>query len=112
MENPRKVWYNMDFIEAGWSVLLPAERDDTRSAGTECRVCALPGPAVHRRRYEQQDGMEIDGIPGNALGAYLDGAFYHRKRQRTGRRGRHHERRTHRDPRQHRRRRRVRHAGR
>ncbi len=32
-------------------------------------------PAVHRRGHVPQDGIEIDGIPGNALGAYLNGAY-------------------------------------
>ena len=39
MENPRKEWYNMDFIET--SGLSFSQLNETiRHAGKECRICA------------------------------------------------------------------------
>ena len=53
-----------------------------------------------------QRKLTINGTPGNALGAYLNGADI----ERAGRHRRHDEQRQHRDPRQLRRRNRIRHA--
>ena len=42
MENTRKEWYNMDFIEA--SGLSFSQLNETiRHAGKECRICACQG---------------------------------------------------------------------
>ena len=42
MENTRKEWYNMDFIEA--SALSFSQLNETiRHAGKECRICACQG---------------------------------------------------------------------
>ena len=54
----------MDFIEA--SGLSFSQLNETiRHAGKECRICACQG--------QRFIAAGIDGIPGNALGAYLGG---------------------------------------
>ena len=61
----------MDFIEA--SGLSFSQLNETiRHAGKECRICACQGQRFIAAGMSSQR-LEIDGIPGNALGAYLGG---------------------------------------
>lgn len=107
---PSKGVVQYGFHRGEWSVLLSTERNDTPRREGMPYLC-LPGPAVHRRRYEQQTAGDRRH-PRQCAGRLSGRRFYYRKWQCTGRGGRHHECRTHRDPRQHRRRCGVRHAGR
>ena len=62
----------MDYIEAG--PLSFSELNDTiRSAGAKCRINACLGQRFIGAGMSHKS-IEIDGIPGNALGAYLNGA--------------------------------------
>ena len=62
----------MDFIEA--SGLSFSQLNETiRHAGKECRICACQGQRFIAAGMSSKR-LEIDGIPGNALGAYLDGS--------------------------------------
>ncbi len=64
MENPRKEWYNMDFIEA--SGLSFSQLNETiRHAGKECRICACQGQRFIAAGMSSKR-LEIDGIPGNS----------------------------------------------
>lgn len=59
----------MDFIEA--SGLSFSQLNETiRHAGKECRICACQGQRFIAAGMSSKR-LEIDGIPGNALGAYL-----------------------------------------
>ena len=61
----------MDFIEA--SGLSFSQLNETiRHAGKECRICACQGQRFIAAGMSSKR-LEIDGIPGNALGAYLGG---------------------------------------
>ena len=61
----------MDFIEA--SGLSFSQLNETiRHAGKECRICACQGHRFIAAGMSSKR-LEIDGIPGNALGAYLGG---------------------------------------
>ncbi len=62
----------MDFIEA--SGLSFSQLNETiRHAGKECRICACQGQRFIAAGMSSKRQVEIDGIPGNALGAYLGG---------------------------------------
>ena len=62
----------MDFIEA--SGLSFSQLNETiRHAGKECRICACQGQRFIAAGMSSKR-LESDGIPGNALGAYLNGA--------------------------------------
>ena len=62
----------MDYIEAG--TLSFSELNETiRSAGAKCRVSGCLGQRFLGAGMSRKS-IEIDGIPGNALGAYLNGA--------------------------------------
>lgn len=61
----------MDFIET--SGLSFSQLNETiRHAGKECRICACQGQRFIAAGMSSKR-LEIDGIPGNALGAYLGG---------------------------------------
>ncbi len=61
----------MDFIEANG--LSYSQLNETiRHAGKECRICACQGQRFIAAGMSGKR-LEIDGIPGNALGAYLGG---------------------------------------
>ena len=61
----------MDFIEA--SGLSFSQLNETiRHAGKECRICACQGQRFIAAGMSSKR-LEIDGTPGNALGAYLGG---------------------------------------
>ena len=62
----------MDYIEAG-SLSFSELNETIRSAGTKCRVSACLGQRFIAAGMSRKS-IEIDGIPGNALGAYLNGA--------------------------------------
>ena len=62
----------MDYIEAG-SLSFSELNETIRSAGAKCRVSACLGQRFIAAGMSRKS-IEIDGIPGNALGAYLDGA--------------------------------------
>ena len=62
----------MDYIEAG-SLSFSELHETIRSAGTKCRVSACLGQRFIAAGMSRKS-IEIDGIPGNALGAYLNGA--------------------------------------
>ena len=69
MEKKQGVWYNMDFIEA--APLSFSQLNETiRSAGPDCRVCGCLGQRFIAAGMSGKR-IIIDGIPGNALGAYL-----------------------------------------
>ena len=60
MENTRKEWYNMDFIEA--SGLSFSQLNETiRHAGKECRICACQGQRFIAAGMSSKR-LEIDGI--------------------------------------------------
>ena len=62
-------------------------------AGRSCRITGCLGPAVSCAAGMSDKTIDdLTGIPGNALGAYLNGAQHHGQRQRAGRRGRYDER--------------------
>ena len=72
LENRQRLWYNMDFIEA--DKLSFSELNETiRNARQECRICGCLGQRFIGSGMGKKK-IEIDGIPGNALGAYLNGA--------------------------------------
>ena len=62
----------MDYIEAG-SLSFSELNETIRSAGAKCRVSACLGQRFIAAGMSRKS-IEIDGIPGNALGAYLNGA--------------------------------------
>ncbi len=62
----------MDYIEAG-SLSFSELNETIRSAGANCRVSACLGQRFIAAGMSRKS-IEIDGIPGNALGAYLNGA--------------------------------------
>ncbi len=62
----------MDHIEAG-SLSFSELNDTIRSAGAKCRINACLGQRFIGAGMSRKS-IEIDGIPGNALGAYLNGA--------------------------------------
>ena len=67
----------MDYIEAG-SLSFSELNETIRSAGAKCRVSACLGQRFIAAGMSRKS-IEIDGIPGNALGAYLNGADIDRK---------------------------------
>lgn len=70
-----------------------------RAAGPVCRIRGCMGQRFIGAGMSGRS-VEIDGVPGNALGAYLGGGVHYRSRQRAGRCGRYHEQRLHHHPRQ------------
>ena len=72
MEKHQEVWYNMNFIEAN-DLSFSALNETIRGAGKECRVCGCLGQRFIAAGMSNKK-LEINGIPGNALGAYLNGA--------------------------------------
>ena len=61
----------MDFIEAR-ELSFSQLNETIRRAGKECRICACQGQRFIAAGMSGKT-LVIDGVPGNALGAYLGG---------------------------------------
>ena len=71
VEKSSEVWYNIMIINA--SGLDFAELNErVRAAGDSCRITECRGQRFIASGMKSKN-IEIDGIPGNALGAYLSG---------------------------------------
>lgn len=72
VEKSLEVWYNTMIINA--SGLNFAELNEKiRTAGSECKITECLGQRFIASGMSDKK-VEIDGVPGNALGAYLSGA--------------------------------------